>query len=134
MKIIKNTITALLIVIVFTSCNQDKQTINEMIIYSVTTKVDNSILDEWLAWVNGHIEHVLETNRFSKATLSKVNGLDDSEGSTYNVQFWAYSAESLETYRKEDAPAIKASTLKRFPKGLTNTRDEYTVVKEFKNQ
>lgn len=105
-----------------------------MIIYSVTTKVDNSILEEWLDWVEGHVEHVLETNRFAKATLSKVNGLDDSEGPTYNVHFWAYSAESLEAYRTKDAPAIKASTLKRFPKGLTNTRSEYMVIKEFTNK
>ncbi|MCB0388782.1 MAG: DUF4286 family protein [Winogradskyella sp.] len=105
-----------------------------MIIYSVTTTVNNSVLEDWKSWVDGHIEHVLETNRFSKAIFSKVNGLDDTNGPTFNIMFFAYNQESLYAYRIEDAPKLKEGTLNRFPKGLTNTRYEYKVIKEFKHK
>lgn len=121
----------LTLILSLTSCMKNETTQKDVIIYSVTTEVDNSVLKDWLSWVDGHIEHVLETGRFSKAVFSKVNGLENNTSETYTIMFCAHSKESIEAYRKEDAPKLKKGTLERFPKGLTNTRAEYTFIKEF---
>lgn len=124
----------LILALSIASCASKTQQSKNMIIYSVTTKVDHSVHADWKNWIDSHIEHVLETGKFSKAIFSKVENVDESDCITYNVQFWAYSMESLEAYRKEDAPKIKQGTLERFPKGLTNTRTEYSVIKSFENK
>ena len=69
-----------------------------MIIYNVTTKVHDSIQNEWLAWVKEtHIPEILATGCFTDAKILKLMEIDDSEGPTYAIQ---YHAESKALYNK----------------------------------
>ena len=43
-----------------------------MIIYNVTVNIDDSIADQWLAWIKEHIPQVLATGKFTDAKLTKV--------------------------------------------------------------
>lgn len=69
-----------------------------MIIYNVTTKVHNSIADEWFQWVKEvHVKDILNTECFNKFTIVKLLETDDTEGPTYAVQ---YHAESKALYNR----------------------------------
>ncbi|MDX1470884.1 MAG: DUF4286 family protein, partial [Flavobacteriaceae bacterium] len=69
-----------------------------MIIYNVTSHVEKSIVEEWLAWMKNHIPQVLGTGKFLSATFSQVLVDDESGANTYSVQFKAPSRESLDDY------------------------------------
>jgi hypothetical protein len=69
-----------------------------MIIYNVTTKVDNSIVDEWLKWMKEvHIPEVLNTSCFVSHLLLQLIEVDDTDGPTYAIQ---YTAESKALYNR----------------------------------
>ena len=68
------------------------------VIYNVTTKVEPSIADAWLAWMlDQHIPAVMKTNCFVDYKVVRLLDVDDSEGPTYAVQ---YSAESKADYNR----------------------------------
>ena len=61
-----------------------------MIIYNVTTRVDKSIHQEWLTWLQDeHIPALLATQCFTKATVLRLLEMDESDGPTYAVQYQA---------------------------------------------
>ena len=63
-----------------------------MIVYNVTIKVAEAIKTDWLAWLKEeHIPDVLNTKCFSKATILHLLELDNSEGPTYAIQYFAES-------------------------------------------
>jgi len=69
-----------------------------MFIYNVTTKVNNSIKNEWLTWIHEeHIPEIINTGCFSAATVLRLLETDDSEGPTYAIQ---YNAESKAMYNR----------------------------------
>lgn len=70
-----------------------------MIIYNVTIKVDPSIADQWLSWMNEeHIPAMIATGCFEKATILKLLELDESDGLTYAVQYAAKDKEVYDLY------------------------------------
>ena len=63
-----------------------------MIIYNITIKVQPSIKNDWLQWLqNEHIPGMIQTGCFTKATILHLLEIDDSEGPTYAVQYFAES-------------------------------------------
>ena len=69
-----------------------------MFVYNVTIKVNNSIREEWLAWLKEeHIPEVINTGCFTKATVLQLLEVDDTEGPTYAIQ---YQAESKALYNQ----------------------------------
>lgn len=69
-----------------------------MIIYNVTIKVDKSIADAWLAWLQDeHIPEVTGTGCFSSASILRLLDVDETEGPTFAVQ---YAAESKAQYNR----------------------------------
>jgi hypothetical protein len=69
-----------------------------MIIYNVTTKVEHSIVAEWLQWMKQeHIPDVLNTGCFKKHLFLQLIEVDDTDGATYAIQ---YTAESKALYNR----------------------------------
>ena len=63
-----------------------------MFIYNVTTKINRSIHDPWLKWMQQkHMPALMETNCFVSYQLLKLHDLDDIEGPTYIAQYFAES-------------------------------------------
>jgi len=61
-----------------------------MLLYNVTIKAENNIADAWLQWMkDDHIPDVINTGCFTKATLCKLLEVDDEDGPTYTVQYFA---------------------------------------------
>jgi hypothetical protein len=102
-----------------------------MIIYNVTINIDDSVHDEWLAWIKEHIPQVLATGKFEKATLTKVLVEEELGGHTYSVQYKSYSREALDAYYKDDADKLKAEGLKKFSDKMLAFRTELQIVDEY---
>lgn len=102
-----------------------------MIIYNVTSNIDDSIHDEWLTWIKEHIPQVLATGKFEKATLTKVLVDEDMGGVTYSVQYKAFSRESLNAFYKEDSPVFRAEISKKFGDKMLAFRTELEILDEY---
>jgi hypothetical protein len=102
-----------------------------MIIYNVTSNIDESIHEEWLTWIKEHIPQVLATGKFEKATLSRVLVEEELGGVTYAVQYRTNSREALEAYYQEDAPRLRAEGLKRFADKVLSFRTELKILDEY---
>lgn len=105
-----------------------------MIIYNVTINIDDSVHDQWLAWMmEKHIPEIMETGLFFKAKLVKVLIVEEMGGSTYSTQYFAESKEKLEEYYKEYAPAFREEGQKLFGEKMLAFRTELELLKEFKS-
>ena len=63
-----------------------------MIIYNITTKVHNSIAEDWLQWLKDtHVKDVMESDCFTEYKIVKLLEIDETDGPTFAVQFFAES-------------------------------------------
>ena len=86
-----------------------------MIIYNVTIKVDPEVHDDWLNWMrSNHIPDVMNTGCFVNSKLLKLKDLDESNGVTYAIQYFADQREKLEEYQTEFAPKLQAEHTVRY--------------------
>lgn len=111
--------------------SNDKLKKMSMIIYNVTINIDESVHDEWLAWIKDHIPQVLATGKFKDAKLTKVLVEEELGGVTYSVQYRAFSRESLNAYYKEDAERLRNEGLKRFADKMLAFRTELEIIDEY---
>jgi len=103
-----------------------------MIIYNVTSNIDESIHHQWLTWMKEeHIPKVLSTGKFEKATLVRVLVEEDMGGVTYAVQYKANSREALETYYEEHAPKLRADVFRKFADKVLSFRTELEILDEY---
>ena len=102
-----------------------------MIIYNVTTNIDESIHNEWLAWIKAHIPQVLATGKLTEAKLTKVLVEEDLGGTTYSVQYRAKSREALDAYYKDDADRLRKEGLSKFADKMLAFRTELEIVDEY---
>lgn len=81
---------------------------NSMIIYNVTIKVHQSIKDAWLPWLQEeHIPGIIQTGCFTHATILRLLEIDDTEGPTYAVQYFAESKGLYNHYIENHAVAMR---------------------------
>ena len=105
-----------------------------MIIYNVTANIDESIHEQWLAWIHQHIPKVLSTGFFLKATFTKVVVEESMGGLTYSVQYLAASKDALNSFYNTHVSDFKAEELRMFSDKMLVFRtelewiDEYTVT------
>ena len=102
-----------------------------MYIYNVTINIDDSAHDEWLSWIQEHIQEVLETGKFASAKLTQVLVEEEMGGVTYSVQYTANTREDLDEYYRVDAPKLRSDGMTRFADKMVAFRTELKVVKEF---
>ena len=70
-----------------------------MIIYNVTVKVEPQIADEWLKWIGSeHIPEIMHTGCFTDFKIVRLLEVDDSEGPTYAIQYFARTKEDYDRY------------------------------------
>ena len=103
-----------------------------MIIYNVTTNIDDTVHDQWLEWMQQkHIPEILATGKFSSARLVKVLIVEEMGGTTYSVQYSTDSKATLEQYYQEDAPLFRQETLTLFGDKMIAFRTELQLIAEF---
>jgi len=102
-----------------------------MYIYNVTINIDGSIHEEWLSWIQDHIQEVLATGSFVAAKLTQVLVEEEMGGVTYSVQYTANSREDLNEYYAIYAPKLRNESMKKFADKMISFRTELKVIKEF---
>jgi retron-type reverse transcriptase len=86
-----------------------------MIVYNVTINIDREVESEWMRWMKSvHIPEVLATNCFENARMLKMMFEEESQGTTYAVQYMAKSLEMIEQYQQEFAEALQAKHSNRY--------------------
>ncbi|SDK65212.1 protein of unknown function [Catalinimonas alkaloidigena] len=72
-----------------------------MILYNVTYNVDESIEQEWLAWLKAsYLPAVLSTGLFHDSAVYLLHGAYASEGVTYSVQLFAESFDKVNVFEQ----------------------------------
>jgi len=70
-----------------------------MYIYNITTNVEWSIHEAWLQWMlDIHIPEVLGTGCFSEHKFVRLLGIDETDGPTYAVQYYAETRSDYNRY------------------------------------
>lgn len=101
-----------------------------MYIYNVTINIDESIHDNWLAWMQQkHIPAMLATGKFQKALMTRVQVEEEMGGITYSIQYRTDSKATLERYYREDADTMRAQS-KPFEGKYVAFRTELEVISE----
>lgn len=102
-----------------------------MIIYNVTTNIDESVHDQWLNWMQQkHIPEILATGKFSSARLTKVLIVEEMGGTTYSVQFTTDSKATLEKYYEQDAPKLRQEAHQLFGDKMIAFRTELELISD----
>jgi hypothetical protein len=100
-----------------------------MIIYNVTIKLDESIHQQWLNWLQDiHIPEVIATGCFTKATILKLLEIDDSEGPTYAIQYFAESKANYNRYIEKFAPEMRQRSFDKWGNSFIAFRSVMQVV------
>ena len=110
---------------------QNLRTIKKMIIFNVTTNIQESAHDQWLKWMQEkHIPEILATEKFSSARIVKVLVEEEMGGITYSVQYTTDSKDTLEKYYLEDQPRFDREALELFADKMLSFRTELEVISE----
>lgn len=100
-----------------------------MIIYNVTIKTDPSISSAWLQWMKvEHIPEIIATGCFSKATILRLLEIDESEGPTYAVQYFAESKANYNLYIQKYADELRKKALQKWGEKFIAFRSVMQVV------
>lgn len=100
-----------------------------MIIYNVTIKVEGSIQQQWLNWLQDiHIPEVISTGCFTKARILKLLEVDDSEGPTYAIQYHAESKADYNRYIEKFAPEMRQRSFDKWGNRFIAFRSVMQVV------
>lgn len=85
-----------------------------MILYNVTISVESEIENAWVEWMKTkHIDEVLATGLFEKATFYKVLFQKD-ETTTYSVQYITKNLAKLQQYQAKFAIALQEMHTQKF--------------------
>ena len=91
-----------------------------MIIYNVTTNIENNVREEWLIWMKEiHVPEVMKTGCFVEHKICKVL-VDEEQGTTYSVQYTCNTMEDYESYKKLHAPRLKKDVADKFADRLVS--------------
>jgi len=103
-----------------------------MIIYNVTVNIEESVQQEWLAWMKKtHIPEVINTGMFVSAKMSKVLVEEQMGGITYSIQYSCESKAKLDEYQEKFAPQLQQEHTKKFQGKFVAFRTLLEVISEF---
>lgn len=100
-----------------------------MILYNVTVKTDHSIAEAWLQWMKEeHIPEILATGCFTKASILRLLEVDDSEGPTHAVQYFAESKANYNRYLDKFAAELRKKAIQKWGEKFIAFRSVMQVV------
>ena len=100
-----------------------------MLVYNVTTKIDWSIAEEWVRWMQDvHIPEVIGTGCFERHLFVKLLEVDEEEGPTYAVQYFAKNRDGYDRYIKQHAPSFREAIMETWGSRFIAFRSLMEVV------
>ncbi len=101
-----------------------------MIIYNVTIKVEESIAHNWLQWLlNEHIPDVMHTNCFVDYKVVRLLEVDENDGPTYAIQYYAQSKSDYNRYIEIYASKMRQLSFEKWGERFIAFRSVMEVVK-----
>jgi len=86
-----------------------------MFVYNVTIKVKTEIYYDWMHWLkNEHIPEILATGCFQEAKILHLLEIDESEGPTFAVQYFAESKAAYNQYIEKHAPLLRQKSFDKW--------------------
>ena len=81
---------------------------NGSFIYNVTIRVDQEIHEAWVDWMKkDHIPKVMDTGCFTHYQFVRLLEIDETDGPTYAVQYYAAAKDQYERYVETYAPVLR---------------------------
>ncbi len=103
-----------------------------MILYNVTVSIDQTVQEEWLAWMRSkHIPDVMATNCFIESRISRVHG-EEEGGITYAISYISPSKEKYDEYIQQHSVELQREHTSKFSGQFAAFRTLLTVIDEFK--
>lgn len=100
--------------------------------YIVHVAIRSERAAEWRAWMTGHhIPEVVATGAFHRAWLLRDDAADTDTHTAFRSVYECVSAEALEAYRREHAPALQADHAARFDGDFIARRELLPVLHTF---
>ncbi|OLY91118.1 protein of unknown function [Cnuella takakiae] len=100
-----------------------------MLIYNVTTKIEASLAQQWLLWMQTeHIPAVMATGCFTDYKMVRLLDLDESEGPTYATQYTAAERGDYEDYLQRYAVDLRDAAFKRWGNSFISFRSLMEVI------
>ncbi|MEO6540744.1 MAG: DUF4286 family protein [Ferruginibacter sp.] len=100
-----------------------------MIIYNVTIKIQRSISDAWLQWLKEeHIPQIIQTGCFTHAVILQLLEVDDTDGPTFAVQYFAESKALYNNYIQNHAAAMRQNGFNKWGDQFIAFRSVMQVV------
>lgn len=100
-----------------------------MILYNVTIKIQSSIHEAWIQWLKEeHVPEVLATKCFTKATVLRLLEVDDSDGPTYAIQYFAESKSDYNRYIENFAGEMRSKSFDKWGDQFIAFRSVMAVV------
>jgi hypothetical protein len=105
-----------------------------MILYNVTVSIDQSVHQEWLAWMRSeHIPKVMETGCFLESRISRIHG-EEEGGITFSVMYLCSSEQVYDDYQEKYAPSLQADHASKYGGKFVAFRTTLSVIEEFKKK
>lgn len=99
------------------------------IVYNVTMKVSQHISEKWLQWMQTqHIPDLVGTGCFTGATILRLLEVDDSEGPTYAIQYFAESKSLYNHYIENFAEEMRKRAFEKWGDQFIGFRSVMMVV------
>ncbi|MFD2246892.1 DUF4286 family protein [Pontibacter ruber] len=100
-----------------------------MILYNVTTSIDNRVADDWLQWMKEvHIPEVMATGYFLANQICRVVEDEETGGTTYAVQYTCRSEADLLEYQREHSPELQRKVNERYQGQYASFRTMLEIV------
>jgi hypothetical protein len=100
-----------------------------MILYNVTIKVHSSIHAEWLIWLKEiHIPEVMHTNCFAEYKIYRLLEIDETEGPTYAIQYFAESKGLYNQYIEKYATKMRELSYQKWGDKFMGFRSVMQIV------
>lgn len=100
-----------------------------MIIYNVTTMVSKSIHDQWLSWMKEeHLPEIMATGLFQRNQFMRLLEVDEEQGITYAVQFFASTLDDYNAYISNHAPALRLKGTEKWGDQVVGFRTIMEIV------
>ena len=86
-----------------------------MLIYNITTKVEHAIANNWVQWMkNDHIPAIMQTRKFIRFNFSKLIDVDETDGLTYTVQFFANMKNDYDQYIQHQSAQLRKEAIDKW--------------------
>jgi hypothetical protein len=90
-----------------------------MLIYNITTKVEHTVAHKWVQWMKEeHIPAILQTEKFIGSNFSKLLDVDESDGITYVLQFFAKTKNDYDQYIREYSAQLRNEAMEKWGAGF----------------